>query len=117
MSISSVLIKAMEQAHVTQRELAEMTDITQSYVSQICSGKKQPTIPTLTRIGECLGVPLCAFFEENISACPPHKLNPEEEQLLLQYRSMSQKERIIINSMVKQVYSLRSMPDAAYAHR
>lgn len=41
-------------AGVTQGELAASASVTQADVSRIESGKANPTIDTLTRIGDCL---------------------------------------------------------------
>lgn len=94
---------------MTQQELAEKTDITQSYVSQICSGKKQPTISTLTRISQCLGISMTAFFDEELPdnySCPQRRrsLSSDEEHILSLYRTMNKKDRAVIYSMVDQIH-------------
>lgn len=122
MSISSVLIKNLEKNHMTQQELAEKIDITQSYVSQICSGKKQPTISTLTKISQCLGIPLTAFFDEApsgvfTSSGQERFLTAEEEHILSLYRSMNKKDRAVIYSMVNQIHIISKQHSGSHMYK
>ena len=40
MNVGSVLSAAMEQKHINQTALAQQVGVSQSYISQICSGRK-----------------------------------------------------------------------------
>lgn len=109
MSIASVLCDAMDKASMNQKELAEQVGITQSYVSQICAGKKTPTIATLNRMSECLQIPLLSFFEEESAGKTKGKtespggrmrLSEEERRLVRFYRKMDSKGRAMINGIV-----------------
>lgn len=98
-SIASVLTAAMQRTDVTQKALARQTGLTQSYISQICAGKKIPTVATLARISDCLDVPLTAFFTAGEERQP--QLLTQEESLLLQlYRSMEKKQQALISDLV-----------------
>ena len=48
----------------TQESLAEAVDLSTSYVSEIETGKKRPSMKTLEKIAAVLGVPLVALLDE-----------------------------------------------------
>lgn len=64
---------------LTQSELAELIDTSQSYLSQIEAGRKQPSIKMMRRISEALG---CSFSELMNGA----ELTDDEKELLDLYR-------------------------------
>ncbi|MBQ7785795.1 MAG: helix-turn-helix transcriptional regulator [Clostridia bacterium] len=64
MNVGSVLSAAMEQKRINQTALAQQVGVSQSYISQICSGRKVPTVSVLNRISECLDIDLQDFFRE-----------------------------------------------------
>lgn len=49
---------------LTQEELAERTDLSRSFISQLESDKTSPSIDTLERILEALGTDLKHFFSD-----------------------------------------------------
>ena len=49
---------ARQRAHLTQAQLAERAGVTQSVVSAYESGRRQPSLPTLTALVEATGVEL-----------------------------------------------------------
>ncbi len=53
--IREQIVKAREEAHLTQKELAELSGLTQSNISNIESGSNRPTIATLKKIADALG--------------------------------------------------------------
>ena len=48
----------------TQENLAEAVDLSTSYVSEIETGKKRPSMKTLEKIAAVLGVPLVALMDD-----------------------------------------------------
>ena len=90
MSIATVLCREMDRAGITQKTLGAQAGISQSYISQICSGKKVPTISTLTQICSCMNLPLTLFFEDEKAdeAQGPLRLTEDERRLVLLYRSL-----------------------------
>ncbi|WNX86387.1 helix-turn-helix transcriptional regulator [Agathobaculum sp. NTUH-O15-33] len=46
------------EKHLTQKQLAEMSDITQPYLYEIESGRKSPSIDVLAKICEVLEIKL-----------------------------------------------------------
>lgn len=55
---------------VSQSEMSGRLGISNSYLSEIESGKKQPSIEILTRYSECFEIPLSSilFFSENLDS-------------------------------------------------
>ena len=53
--IREQVVKAREEAHLTQKELAKLSGLTQSNISNIESGSNRPTIATLKKIADALG--------------------------------------------------------------
>ena len=49
---------------MTQETLAEAIDVTPSYVSEIENSKKRPSLKTLQKIADMLGVPLVALMDD-----------------------------------------------------
>lgn len=64
-------LKRTRQFHrMTQTALAEQLGISKSYVSEIESGKKTPTIEVLQKYSEVFGVPASSFllFSESLES-------------------------------------------------
>ena len=53
--IREQIVKAREEAHLTQKDLAKLSGLTQSNISNIESGSNRPTIATLKKIADALG--------------------------------------------------------------
>ncbi len=53
--IREQIVNAREDAHLTQKELAELSGLTQSNISNIENGSSRPTIQTLKKIADALG--------------------------------------------------------------
>ncbi|WP_371378330.1 helix-turn-helix domain-containing protein [Sporomusa aerivorans] len=50
------LTKIMKLKDMSGYELAKRSDVSQSHISDIIHGKKQPTLPVAKRIADALGV-------------------------------------------------------------
>lgn len=55
----------MREKGVNQKELAERMGITDARVSQLLSGNGSPSLKTIQRIGEALGVRFWMSYEES----------------------------------------------------
>lgn len=130
MSIASTLTRALNQAGLSQKQLALRTGVTQSYISQICSGKKIPTISTLTRIGDCLGLTVQDFLGDvsaNNAATgempPPQKRmhmipSRDEEDLLRLYRTMNKRDQGVLRSIAENFSSSqKAQPSRRFKRR
>lgn len=108
MSISTMLMMKMNEKGITQYQLAEQAGYAQSYISQICAGKRTPTIGALTRIGECLGVPVQTFLEEDpFGGC--ESLSTQEKRLLLLYQALDEPNRATLASLAEQMYTAQGV--------
>ncbi len=60
---------------LSQKDLAEKLEISKSYLSEIESGKKQPTLPLIERYSQVFDIPVSSimFFSEHIDEKPSHK--------------------------------------------
>lgn len=58
MDIGSVIRDIRKKKKITQTQLAKLSQITQTYLSQIENNQKEPTIPTLKAIADSLSIPL-----------------------------------------------------------
>jgi len=59
------------QARLTMEKLAELADISTSFLAYIETGKKKPSLITVARLAGALNVPLSELFEEsNVSSIP-----------------------------------------------
>ncbi len=61
--ISEQLVEARNNIGITQKELAQKTGLTQALISRIESGKSHPTIETLKKIADGLGLRLVVSLE------------------------------------------------------
>jgi XRE family transcriptional regulator, regulator of sulfur utilization len=62
MEIGKALARAREKRGMTQRELASLSQLSSTYLSQIENGWKEPAIATLKLIAKALKVPLPVLF-------------------------------------------------------
>ena len=62
-SIASALIAARAQADMTQEDVAEKMQTSQSYVAKLESGRVSPTMKALKRYAEATGSRLKIVFE------------------------------------------------------
>ncbi len=62
MNIGNAIKEFRKKRNQTQIELADQCSITQTYLSQIESNKKEPNLSTLKTISEKLDVPIAVLF-------------------------------------------------------
>ncbi len=74
-----------------QVTLAERVGVEKGYVSELVSGKKVPSIPTLEKIADALGVSIIELIADDRSALEQdliarcRSLPPAQQQALLQF--------------------------------
>ena len=64
---------------MTQIALADALEVDRAYVSALERGLRNPTVVTLFRISQVIGVPLSAFFEVPEGSEGPTKAPKERE--------------------------------------
>ena len=62
-SIGRTIREIRKKKNLTLRDVALMTSLTESLISQIETSKANPSIASLVAISRALGVPIGAFFE------------------------------------------------------
>lgn len=78
---------------LTQRKLAEQVGINPGFLSQIISGKRNPSLATLARIAEVLQVPLDLLTEPDDPGAPRHRATGFAEPPVAPYAARSDDER------------------------
>ncbi|MBQ5969991.1 MAG: helix-turn-helix transcriptional regulator [Clostridia bacterium] len=81
-----------QQANLSQEKLAELAELSTEYISQIERGMKNPTVRSVQKICDALGVRLSDFFREESSA--PDFLDTQIEGKL-RSKSGAEKEMIL----------------------
>lgn len=68
--LGSRLNKRRTELQLTLRELAEKTDLTASFLSQLERGLTNPSLKSLQKISDALAVPMLYFMEEKLNHSP-----------------------------------------------
>ncbi|MGI6573355.1 MAG: helix-turn-helix domain-containing protein [Fermentimonas sp.] len=68
MDLGSIIKSIRKQKGLTQIEFASFCGITQTYLSQIESNRKEPNLSTLKRISNSLNIPLPILFFLSMTA-------------------------------------------------
>jgi transcriptional regulator with XRE-family HTH domain len=94
MNIGKLLKDYRNRMGLSQKKLSHHTGISQSFISSIESNKQSPTITTLERICEVLGVTIAEFFSKSDNAVPDslrplldnaRKLSPAQRKNLINF--------------------------------
>jgi transcriptional regulator with XRE-family HTH domain len=88
MEIGKRIAQVREEKGMTQSALARAMDMSQSAVSQIEAGERNPSYEMLRSIAGALGVSI-----PHLVGAPVEKLTPEEETHFRQYRGLSPEAR------------------------
>ena len=77
MNIGITIRKIRKRKKLSQKELSRISNISQTYISQIESGEKNPSIAIIEKIGDVLNVPfqIISFLslDNDISSIPESK--------------------------------------------
>ncbi len=87
------------QQIVTQEQLAEMIDMSVSYVSYIENAKKKPSLETLIRISNALGITL----DEILSGNQLHNPTDYQTDMDLLMNELSQNEKRLVFELIRSV--------------
>jgi transcriptional regulator with XRE-family HTH domain len=78
-------LKLLRTSHdISQKELAQKLGISKSYLSEIESAKKTPSLALLERYGDVLQVPVSSilFLAENMNCQPQNRNAPVSRKVL-----------------------------------
>jgi transcriptional regulator with XRE-family HTH domain len=66
------LLRAMRRERgLTLQELARLTDLSRTFIGQIEAGTANPSVATLKRVADALGVPMAALFTDAAAGSAP----------------------------------------------
>lgn len=102
-------MRQMNEKKITQYHLAEQAGYTQAYISQICAGKRIPTIGALTRIGQCLGIPVQAFLQDDPPVTTPSSLSEQKDRIVLLYQMLNESNQATLISIAEQMYTAQGV--------
>ncbi len=94
MTLGKRLKELREKHQLTQYRLAKLSGVSQSHISEIESGDKEPTTGTLMKICSAMGLTLAEFFAEETPSLPPdlrqllkeaESLTPGQRQKLIEF--------------------------------
>lgn len=73
MQTGNTLIKARVDRELTQKDLSKLTGITQADISRLETGSANPSLNTLRRLAQGLGLRMNISFEKNTYANETYK--------------------------------------------
>lgn len=97
---------------ISQETLALIADLNPAYVGQIERGVKSPTINTLKKIADALGVSLAMLFtpitdmELSLSEIRKH----ETEKIMLSINRLNDNELILLSQLITDMINFRKLP-------
>lgn len=110
MNIATRLKFLREKNGISVYKLSKLSEVSSTYIHEIESGEKQPTVLILKKICDALGISLSAFFRpfDNYAkaAEPPiiyeyDMLTPELIELIKSVRDLSPEQLIKLNEFIK----------------
>jgi len=104
--LSYKLREAMEIRKKTQEKLAAETNVSQSHISRIINGEREPTVDIAMRLAYALDVSLDWLC--GMPPAPDDPLTPDEGELLASYRAIEgEPARAIALNLVRGVSGLK----------
>lgn len=71
MTLGDKLREIRKERGLTLQQVADAAGLSKAFVSQIESGTANPSLASLKRVGNALGVPLATLFEEKVNGPEP----------------------------------------------
>ena len=99
MDISKKLNALMDSQCISATALARKSGVSQTMISAILRGERNPTVATLSMLCDALGIPLADFFSEPIS---PNKIPAD---LTSAIEDMSSEEHEALLKLIKAMKS------------
>ena len=86
MDVGKRLQTIRQKKHISVYRIAQDTGVSTSHINSIERGEKNPSVETLSRLIEPLGVTMSEFFNEDTDVS---YLNDEEREVIEYFRTMS----------------------------
>ena len=99
MSFSDGLKTARKAANLSQRELAEISGVSQQGISNVESGIRSPSESTMRMLADALGYTVSALMGESQDIGDP--LTQEERALLADFRQLNREGRSVAAATVR----------------
>jgi transcriptional regulator with XRE-family HTH domain len=91
-----------ENSGLTQEELSETAGISQNFMSQLETGRRSPSLPTINKIASVLNVPIYMFFKFDPEDKPKKIVIKNYDSLI---SSLNKKEQAFLSDVVKETAS------------
>lgn len=99
MPFSDALKEARKKAHISQRDLAKMSGVSQQAISCIESGTRSPSESTMQLLSAALGYSMPQLMD-NPQYFPDSEITPEERHLIALYRDLNQAGREFVRQTI-----------------
>lgn len=86
MNLCDKLKNLRQSKNITVYRLSQETGISQNHIRELESGKRNPSVETLRRLCNALGLNLSEMFNDG---CETAYLSPDEHELIEYYRKLS----------------------------
>src|SRR5690606_10867163 len=97
MDIAKRLTEVRESQGLSKTQLAKISGVSQSFISYIEAGKRQPTLDVVQRLCKALGITVSQFLQESDDT----NLPPDILQLLENAKKLPPAERKALNEFLK----------------
>jgi len=114
MEIGKIIAELRESRGLSMRKLAEKSGISQSFISKIEAGEKQPTIDSLLKISTGLGISLIELLGGNRIA---ESLPPDLQDLLTSARNLTPVQLKSLNLFIKSMTEQSAIKDVYHPLR
>ncbi len=111
MKIGTTIRDFRLQRGLSQGDIEKRTGLLRCYLSRVENGHTIPSLETLTKIAQALGVPLAQFFADTAAPreAPAPKISDDELRFLTQIRryssSLNESDKKLLLAMVKKFAS------------
>ncbi len=85
MDVGKRLQEIRQKKHISVYRISQDTGVSTSHINSIERGEKNPSVETLCRLIEPLGITMSEFFNEDLGIS---YLNEDEREVLEYYRTM-----------------------------
>lgn len=106
MTVGEKIQELMDWSGKQQKELATLTGIPRSSISDYVRGARIPTIDTAQKIADALGVSLWAVLNGEPMAVTETDLTEKERRMVKEYRELSRTSQGLIDSTMQALKKL-----------
>lgn len=97
-----------KQAGMSQEQLALTAEMAPSFVGEIERGTKKPSIESIEKLSNALGISVSELFNYNVKTCETN-VSCFEDKILWKLEQCSQSERDMIYHIIDYVLQLKNL--------